>query len=40
MEGYNRQLKKVIKTKTTFPTDEDLLKILYLAKIDITKKWV
>ena len=35
MEGYNRQLRKV--TKTTFPTDEALLKILYLTTIDITK---
>ena len=40
MEGYNRQLRKVTKTKTSFPTDEALLKILYLATIDITKKWV
>ena len=40
MEGYNRQLRKVTKTKTAFPTDEALLKILYLATIDITKKWV
>ena len=38
MEGYNRQLRKVTKTKTAFPTDEALLKILYLATIDITKK--
>ncbi|MCX0365763.1 IS256 family transposase, partial [Clostridium perfringens] len=40
MEGYNRQLRKVTKTKTAFPTDEALLKILYLVTIDITKKWV
>ncbi|EDT70733.1 ISSod4, transposase [Clostridium perfringens D str. JGS1721] len=40
MEGYNRQLRKVTKTKTAFPTDEALLKILYLATIYITKKWV
>ena len=40
MEGYNRQLRKVTKTKPAFPTDEALLKILYLATIDITKKWV
>ncbi|NGT68476.1 IS256 family transposase, partial [Clostridium perfringens] len=26
--------------KTAFPTDEALLKILYLVTIDITKKWV
>ncbi len=40
MEGYNRHLRKVTKTKTAFPTDEALLKIFYLATIDITKKWV
>lgn len=37
MEGYNRQLRKVTKTKTTFHTDEALLKIFYLATIDIKK---
>ncbi|EOU1949121.1 IS256 family transposase, partial [Clostridium perfringens] len=40
IEGYNRQLRKVTKTKTAFPTDEALLKILYLATMDISKKWV
>lgn len=40
MEGYNSQLRKVTKTKIAFPTDEALLKILYLATIDITKKLV
>ncbi len=39
MEGYNRQLRKVTKNKTSFPTDEALLKILYLATIGITKNW-
>lgn len=33
------QLRKVTKSKTVFPTDDSLLKILYLAMIDITKKW-
>lgn len=37
MDGYNRQLRKITKTKTVFPNDEALLKILYLATIDITK---
>ncbi len=27
------------KSKTVFPTDDSLLKMLYLAMIDITKKW-
>ena len=39
IEGFNRQLRKVTKSKTVFPSDESLLKMLYLVMIDITKKW-
>ncbi len=39
IEGFNRQLRKVTKSKSVFSTDDSLLKILYLAMIDITKKW-
>ena len=39
IEGFNRQLRKVTKSKTVFPSDESLLKMLYLAMMDITKKW-
>ena len=39
IEGFNRQLRKVIKNKGVFPTDDSLLKMLYLAMMDITKKW-
>lgn len=39
IESFNRQLRKVTKSKSTFPTDDSLLKMLYLAMIDITKKW-
>jgi len=39
IESLNRQYRKVSKSKTVFPTDESLLKILYLATVDITKKW-
>lgn len=39
IEGFNRQLRKVTKSKSVFPTDESLFKMLYLAMIDITKKW-
>ena len=35
----NRQLWKVTKSKSVFPTDDSLLKMLYLAMMDITKKW-
>jgi transposase-like protein len=39
IEGFNRQLRKVTKSKAVFPTDDSLLKMLYLAMMDITKKW-
>lgn len=39
VEAYHRQLRKVTKTKTAFPTDDALRKVLYLATMDITKKW-
>ena len=38
IEGFNRQLRKVTKAKSVFPTDDSLLKMLYLATMDITKK--
>lgn len=39
IEGFNRQLRKVTKSKSVFPTDDSLLKMLHLAMMDITKKW-
>ena len=39
IEGYNRQLRKVTKTKSLFPTDKSVRKLLYLAHQDIAKKW-
>ena len=39
IEGFSRQLRKVTKNKGVFPTDDSLLKMLYLAMMDITKKW-
>ena len=39
IEGFNRQLRTVTKSKSVFPTDDSLFKMLYLAMIDITKKW-
>ena len=39
IEGFNRQLRKVTKSKSVFPTDDSLFKMLYLAMVDITKKW-
>jgi len=39
IEAFNRQLRKVTKSRSIFPTDESLLKLLYLSMRDITKKW-
>ena len=39
IENFNRQLRKVTKTRSIFPTADSLFKLLYLAMIDITKKW-
>jgi putative transposase len=39
IESYHRQLRKVTKGKSTFPTDDALLKMLYLATQDVLRKW-
>jgi len=39
IESYHRQLRKVTKSKSVFPTDDALLKMLYLATMDVTRKW-
>lgn len=39
IEGCHRQLRKVTKTKTAYPSDETLIKIVYLATMDISRKW-
>ena len=39
VEGYHRQLRKVIKNKSMFPSPQAIRKLLYLATMDITKKW-
>ena len=40
IEGYHRQLRKVTKNKTSYPSDESLIKIIYLATSEIkSKKW-
>ncbi|RKY43672.1 MAG: IS256 family transposase, partial [Candidatus Neomarinimicrobiota bacterium] len=35
----HRGFRKVTKAKTVFPTDAALEKMLYLAYLDISKKW-
>lgn len=39
IEGYNRQLRKVTKNKTVFPTEDAIRKAFYLAHRDIATKW-
>jgi len=38
-EGYNRQLRKVTKSRSSFPTAEAVRKLLFLANRDILKTW-
>jgi transposase-like protein len=39
VEGFHRQIRKVTKTKGAFTSDDALLKLVYLATMNITKKW-
>jgi len=39
IESINMSLRKVIKTRSSFPTDEAVTKLFYLALNNISKKW-
>lgn len=39
IEATNRQIRKIIKTKSVFPNDDAVLKIIYLALKNAQKKW-
>ena len=39
IEGLNRQYRKVTKTKSVFPSDNALEKMLYLASGNVIRKW-
>lgn len=39
IESLNASLRKVTKTRKIFPTDESVMKLLYLALHNISKKW-
>src|SRR5690606_29998198 len=39
VEGFHRQVRKITKTKGAFPSDMALLKLIYLATENISKKW-
>ena len=39
IESLNMSLRKVTKTRSSFPNDDALLRLLYLALRNVTKKW-
>ena len=39
VESFNSAIRKVTKTKGAFPTEDSLIKLLYLAITNIEKKW-
>lgn len=39
IEGFNRQIRKVTKTKGAFSSDRALIKLLFMAQMRITKSW-
>ena len=39
IEGFNRQLRKYTKTKGAFAGDNALMKLLYMASMNISQKW-
>lgn len=39
VEGFNRQLRKATKSKSIFPNDTALFKMIYLVSQNIEKKW-
>ena len=39
IESLNMTLRKIIKNRAMFPSDEAVFKILYLALKNISKKW-
>lgn len=39
IEGFHRQVRKVTKNKGAFPNDDALLKLVYLAYRNVSKKW-
>ena len=39
VEGLHRQLRKVTKNKSLFPSDQALTKMIFLSYSDVAKKW-
>ena len=39
VEGYHRMVRKFTKSKSIFPTDDSIRKVIYMSVREITKKW-
>jgi len=39
IESFNSSVKRMAKIKGSFPSDEALLKVIYLAMMNVTRKW-
>ncbi len=39
IESLNRSLRKVVKTKSVFPDEKSVLKLMYIAMNNIAKRW-
>jgi putative transposase len=39
IESLNYSLRKVLKTRSSFPNDNSIMKVLYLAINRVAKKW-
>lgn len=39
IESLNRRIRKATKTKSSFPTDDSVLKIIYLVVMECSEKW-
>lgn len=39
IEAYHRMVRKFTKSKSIFPTDDSIRKVVYLSVKEITKKW-
>ncbi len=40
IEGLNRQVRKVTKTKGSFVSETELMKLVFLVMKNITEKWI
>ena len=39
VEGYHRMVRKFTKSKSIFPTDDAIRKVVYMSVSEISKKW-